>query len=155
LEKAKGWLDSTTSAKPILSDLAPGPYAPAPTAIGVEKDLKQRRGQLFGVVPDAALHAYVNRIRAELLRGSGGTDVPGSVYLVATPELNAISTADGNIFMSIARLGSLTNENQLAALLAHELSHILLRHHTSDIVGRSQKQSVAAYHEGLKLRAKL
>lgn len=153
IERAKDWVAGQQSDRPLITGLHPGKYEPAATAIGVERDLARRRGELFGLVQDHSLHRYVNRLRDDLIKVSGVTDVPGNTYLVATPELQARATADGNIFLSIAWLDNLENEDQLAGLIAHELAHVLLRHHASDAGGRYHKRGVAAYQLALKIRS--
>ena len=155
LDRAKEWIEAKTGGKPVVNEIVAGPYQPSAIAIGEQKDLTQRRGQLYGIVPESALQALANRIRANLLKPLGVTNVPGAVYLVGTPELNAVSTADGNIFMSIAWFEQMESEDQLAALIAHELAHVLLKHHEADLFSRYQKQIVTAWQLGTGIRAKL
>ncbi len=155
ISRAMDWIDTKTGGKPVVQEIAAGVYEPSGIAIGEKKDLAQRRGQLYGVVAEPALTAFANRVRANLLKPLGVTQVPGAVYLVGTPELNAVSTADGNIFLSIAWFEQMTSEDQLAALVAHELAHVLLKHHGADLFGRYQKQLVSAWQLGIGLRADL
>lgn len=153
ISRAMDWIDTKTGGKPVVQEIADGTYQPSGIAIGEKKDLAQRRGQLYGIVPEAALAAFANRVRANLLKPLGVTKVPGAVYLVGTPELNAVSTADGNIFLSIAWFERMTSEDQLAALIAHELAHVLLKHHGADLFSRYHKQLVSAWQLGIGIRA--
>lgn len=56
-------------------------------------------------------------------------DVKYQIKLLNNSDLNAFSLSDGTIYISIAMLGLIDNEAQLAYLLAHEMSHIELDHH--------------------------
>ncbi len=50
------------------------------------------------------------------------------VYLYRSSEINIYSTNDGIIFINIGLLTNLTNESELAFVLAHEISHIVNVH---------------------------
>ncbi|MBL0943747.1 MAG: M48 family metalloprotease [Hydrogenophaga sp.] len=126
-------------SKPQLDDLKPGAYTPSNEAIGEARDLAEMQVSR-GLVPLEAFTAYANGVLDRLKAASGQTGVPGQVYVVASGALDAGATADGNIYLSVAYLRSLKNEDQLAALLAHELAHVLLRHHDSNVFTRAQKQ---------------
>lgn len=149
-----GWLQNLPSVSlgsdkgekaPLISDLKPGPYAASPLAIGVEKDLAQRRADGLGFVRVASLEDYLGTVRAQLAAGSGVTGVPGRVSLLANPAFAAYSTPDGNIYLAMGWLKNLENADEAAAILAHELSHILLGHHTSDMISDW-------YHKGQALQ---
>ena len=120
--------------RPLVADLKPGPYEASRLAIGEAKDLAQQRGEGVGFVPSSSLGAYLNRIRAKLLTGSGVIKVPGRIVILANPGFVAYSTPDGNVYVAMAWLPVLTNEDEVAAIIAHELSHVLLTHHSSDVL---------------------
>lgn len=49
-------------------------------------------------------------------------------YLVDCPDMAAISTPGGFIFLSKSIVDATNNEDELAGILAHEVAHIVLRH---------------------------
>ena len=75
--------------------------------------------------------------------------MPGRDVLLANPAFGAFSTPDGNIYIAMGWLPFLTSEDEMAAILAHELSHILLKHHSADLVSGVQKRAQAAHELGL------
>ena len=122
-----------------FNDLKPGIYIKSSEAIGDEQDLKEAR-ITKGLLSVPSFTKYANEVLDRIKAATPLQQVPGSVYVVANEQLDAYSTADGNIFISGGYLRSITTEDQLAALLAHELSHVLLRHHDTNFIGRAQKQ---------------
>jgi Zn-dependent protease with chaperone function len=135
--------------RPLLADLKPGPYEASRLAIGEEKDLAQQRGEGVGFVPSSSLQAYLNRIRAKLVAGSGVTKVPGRVVILANPGFAAYSTPDGNVYVAMGWLPFLTNEDEMAAIIAHELSHVLLTHHSADVLVGVRKRAQSMHELGL------
>lgn len=134
-----------------ILDLAPGTYQKSNEAIGEQKDIDESRitrGVLF--VP--SFTTYANGVLERLKAVSAVEKVPGQVIVVANDQMDAGSTADGNIYISSGYVRELKNEDQLAALLAHELSHVLLRHHDSNAFSRVQKQISTLAGLGMGLR---
>lgn len=129
--------------KPLIADLKSGRYQASSLAVGQQKDLARQRGEGLGFVPSPALESYLNSIRAKLVLASGVTDVPGKVVVLASRDLAAYSTPDGNVYLAVAWLDDLETEDELAALIAHEQSHVLLKHHSADIVASVQKRAQA------------
>jgi predicted Zn-dependent protease len=110
-------------------DLQPG----RPRALGI------MRARAQGFVPSAELHDYV---RGVLQRELAGLNMPASfnpdVHILAAPEFAALCTPDGTIIITIGLLEQLENEDELAFVLGHEVSHYIYRHHDSDWMKKSQ-----------------
>jgi predicted Zn-dependent protease len=78
----------------------------------------------------AAITAYVNRICQALVINS---PQPGlfngyHVGVLNSQEINAFATPGGHIFLTLGLLACADSEDALAAVIAHELAHIQLRH---------------------------
>jgi predicted Zn-dependent protease len=136
---AKG--DKTT----LISDLKPGAYEVSSLAIGEQKDLAQRRAEGLGFVRTAALEQYLGSIRTQLLANSGVTGVPGRVTILANPAFAASSTPDGNVYIAMGWFKHMETADEVAAILAHEVAHVLLTHHSSDIVAEIQHRGHALH----------
>lgn len=65
----------------------------------------------------------------EELKLCSGINVPISVYLSSSDELNAVAIPGGNIIVFQGLVDSLSSENGLAFVLAHELAHFKHRDH--------------------------
>lgn len=133
------------SKQTVFVELAPGKFEPSLMAIGSERDLAQERGRHMGFVPNPAIETYLGGIRERLLAASGVTDVPGTVRVIANTAYTARATADGNLFVSMAWLPDVESEDELAAIVAHELSHVLLKHQSSNLIGLTQKRLQSAH----------
>lgn len=138
-------------AKPMISKLPPCPYAKSNEAIGDERDIANMRVS-HGIVAVPRLTQYANAVLEKLKSASGASQIPGKVYVVANDQLDAAATADGNVYVSLGYFRNLDNEDQLAALLAHELSHVLLRHHDSSWFGRFTKQAMSYFEDTAMVR---
>lgn len=152
LTKSVGNLLSDAPEQPMLTKLQGGEYAPSNESIGLERDIESRRVENFGLVPINAYQDYANGIYARLKEATGVTGIPGNVYLLASQELKAASSADGNIYLSIAWVNSIETEDELAALLAHELSHVVLHHHDSTLISSLQKKAQFFFAAGSQLK---
>ena len=147
------WLGGKGMNATMLSTLKPGVYEPSTLAVGQEKDVTLHRAEGFGFVRSAALEQYLNETRARLVAVSGKTNVPGRVIIVADPTYGAITTPDGNTYVTLGYLDALESDDEVAALLAHEASHALLKHHNSDILGDMQKKGQALLELGMGAKA--
>ena len=83
-----------------IDSVASGNFAFGPMAIGQSKDLDHARAEGLGLVPPLPLDAYLNGVLADLLGQSPVREVPAKVYLRASGDWSARSTADANIFVS-------------------------------------------------------
>lgn len=141
--------------KPVIATLSTAAYTPSNEALGEDRDVESKRVRQFGLVPAPQLQAYVDDIFQRLKAASGVPSVPGRTYLTPSSELDASSTADGNAFVSLGYLRALRTEDELAALLAHELAHVLLHHHDSNIFGKLQKQLQTVFAAGSTIKNQL
>lgn len=137
--------------KQQILDLAAGTYQTSNEAIGEQKDIDESR-ITRGVLTVPSFTIYANAVLERLKAVSTVEKVPGQVIVVANDQMDAGSTADGNIYISSGYVRELKSEDQLAALLAHELSHVLLRHHDSNAFSRVQKQISNLAGLGMGLR---
>jgi predicted Zn-dependent protease len=85
--------------------------------------------QQMHVVPDPELTAYINRVGKRLLAaGLLDPDFPYSFKVVQEPSINAFALPGGPMFVHTGLIAAAENEAQMAGVLAHELSHVSLRH---------------------------
>ena len=80
-------------------------------------------------VDDAALEAYLDGIAARLL-GSDRERLPSKprVRVLQSADRNAFALSDGSVYLSAGLVTTFTSEDQLAAVLGHELTHFTHRH---------------------------
>ena len=71
---------------------------------------------------------YVERLGQKLLRHANAETEKFHFFIVDSPAVNAFATPDAYIFINRGLLIFLESEDQLAAVLAHEIGHVIARH---------------------------
>ena len=85
------------------------------------------------VVDNAELSGYVQRVGGRLAKSKRAKAFPFTFELINDPSINAFALPGGPMFVHTGLLSALDNESQLAGVLAHEMSHVTLRHGTSQV----------------------
>ncbi|QLE52132.1 peptidase M48 Ste24p [Nostoc sp. C057] len=95
-------------------------------AIG-ESVAKQAKKQL-GVIIDEDILAYVNEIGQKLAKVGGRDEFKYEFFVIPEESLNAFALPGGKIFINAGAIAKANSEAELAGLMGHELSHVLLSH---------------------------
>jgi hypothetical protein len=82
---------------------------------------------------------YVRQLGQKLAAQAPGFDFPYSFRVVNQKEINAFALPGGPIFVNLGTIRAADDEGELAGVIAHEISHVALRHATSNI----SKQQIA------------
>lgn len=78
---------------------------------------------------DDAKQLYVNRVGLWLAEQTERSDLPWRFGVLDTPAVNAFAAPGGYVFVTTGLLDLLDTEAELAGVLAHEIGHVLKRHH--------------------------
>ncbi len=70
-------------------------------------------------------------------------DVPYSVTLIKDNEINAFAVPGGPMYVNTGLMQLATSDDELASVLAHEVSHIVKRHSAQQLSDAAVKQGVA------------
>ncbi|HEX6897271.1 MAG TPA: M48 family metalloprotease, partial [Bryobacteraceae bacterium] len=99
------------------------------------------------VVRNPELDRYLNVLLSKLEQsryartlepdGSRAAMFPFQIHAVYGKSINAFSLPGGPIFVNTAAIAAAENEAQLAGVVAHEMSHIVLRHPTNQASKRN------------------
>ena len=92
----------------------------------------QVRKQLT-VIKDPTLTAYVNAVGKRLMASqeAKASGFPFTFEVVADPSINAFALPGGPMFINTGLLRAVDNEAELAGVMGHEMSHVILRHATN------------------------
>jgi predicted Zn-dependent protease len=82
----------------------------------------------IGILDDDELNAYVNRIGQRLLKGLPHRSFKYEFHVVDQVEPNAFALPGGYIFISRGLLALANNEDELANVIGHEITHAAQRH---------------------------
>jgi hypothetical protein len=102
------------------------------------------------VVHNRDVDAYLNVLLVKLEKsayartltrdGSRGELFPFTIHAVAEKKINAFSLPGGPIFINTGSIEVSDNEAQLAGVIAHEMSHVVLRHGTKQLTAQNLVQ---------------
>lgn len=87
---------------------------------------------LLGVAPlveDAELQRYVNRVGRWVASQSSRPDLPWHFGVIDSADVNAFAGPGGYVLVTRGLYARLTDEGELAGVLAHEIAHVIKRHH--------------------------
>jgi Zn-dependent protease with chaperone function len=102
-----------------------------------------------GIVPFPAFEAYLEGIAERLVAHSPITGVPYDIKVIGSQNLgDAAAYPDGVIVVPIGLLAHADTEDEIAGLLAHELTHVIVNHHDADWLDRTNTQLVSAAEVG-------
>ena len=91
---------------------------------------------LLGAAPlaqNAQQQKYVNNVGRWLAANSGRPDLPWRFGIIDAPTVNAFATPGGHVFVTRGLVERMRSEAELAGVLAHEIAHVVQRHHLNDI----------------------
>jgi beta-barrel assembly-enhancing protease len=105
-------------------------------------------GNLLGASPlvkDDGLQKYVNQVGRWVASQSERPELPWRFGVVESEAINAFAAPGGYIVITKGLYRKLQNEAQLAGVLAHEIAHVVKKHHLKVI----QKQQLVNMGAGL------
>lgn len=108
-----------------------------------------------GLLRDEEAQGYLDKVCGRLVAGSevNSTDWPFECHLLADPQtINAFALPGGQLFITAALFAQLETEGQLAAVMAHEIGHVVARHAAEQIADQQLAEGltgavvIAAYN---------
>ncbi|VAX05596.1 putative Zn-dependent protease containing TPR repeats [hydrothermal vent metagenome] len=89
-------------------------------------------GRLLGASPlvdDKGLQLYVNQVGAWVAQQSGRPELTWYFGVIESDDINAFAAPGGYIMVTKGLYKRLKNEAELAGVLAHEVGHVIKKHH--------------------------
>lgn len=96
------------------------------TKLGQDVSLKIR--QRFGVVQDPAVHKYVTLAGMAIAQQTERSKLAWTFIVLDTDGVNAFASPGGFVHITRGALGLIKNESELAAVLGHEIGHVVRKH---------------------------
>ena len=93
---------------------------------------RQAAGNILGAAPlvkDVRLQQYVNRVGRWVATQSERPDLVWHFGVIESSDINAFAAPGGYIFVTKGLYRSLQNESELAGVFAHEIGHVIRKHH--------------------------
>jgi predicted Zn-dependent protease len=127
-------LIQTTPGAPTKVIVPPNSYSPAQDVQIGQQAAAQARKEL-PILSDELLTSYVASIGRRLVAAIPAElqhpEFRYSFEVVNAKEINAFALPGGPMFVNRGMLGAATDEGEIAGVMAHELSHVILRHGTA------------------------
>jgi predicted Zn-dependent protease len=136
---AGGATDSSTL--PDLGQDMTANVSPAEVRRIGEQAMAQIR-QSLNYVDDAELNHYLNHIGQSLVAHIHGPHLKFHFFLVNDPTINAHAIPGGVVVINTGLIFATKSESELAAVLAHEISHITQRHYQRLLAERKRQAGV-------------
>lgn len=103
------------------------------------------------LVPDAGLQRYVNLVGGWVALQGDRPDLPWRFGVVDTEDINAFAAPGGYIFITKGLYRRLASEAELAAVLGHEIGHVMRQHHIK-VMRQSQLIALLAARLGKQMK---
>jgi predicted Zn-dependent protease len=91
-------------------------------AVEIEKQHK--------IVRDPEVQGYVEGVGRKLLTGVRTRDFPFTFQVVQDDSVNAFAIPGGHTYVNTGLIKAAASETELAAVMAHEMNHVVARHST-------------------------
>jgi len=101
---------------------------------------------LLGAAPlldNPALQSYVNRVGRWIALQSERPDLPWHFGVLDDADINAFAAPGGYVFITKGLLARMNSEAELAGVLAHEISHVLRKHHLQALKKGARRELMA------------
>lgn len=101
--------------------------------ISLGKKAAQDAAKKLPLCNDAKVDDYLTQLGKRLVKaaGSGAASYPWEFHCVNDKAINAFALPGGYVFVNRGAMETADTESQLAGVMAHELSHVILRHGTN------------------------
>jgi beta-barrel assembly-enhancing protease len=137
-------LCAAVSASAQLRNLKPGfNLFTADQDVQLGKEARAEVEKSKPILHDARLNQYLDRLGQRLAASPKTGKFPFTFEVVSDRSINAFALPGGPVFVHTATIAAAQNEAQLAGVLAHEMSHVALRHGTHEASKAQALQTVA------------
>jgi len=106
--------------------------------IEIGQDMAARLLGAAPLVDNPRLQRYVNDVGRWLASQTERPDLPWRFGVLDAPQLNAFAVPGGTIFLTRGLVAGMKSEAELAGVLAHEIAHVVKKHHLKAIQKNAQ-----------------
>ncbi len=134
----------------ITSAVAQTPVKAAKSCATPQQDLELGRQaaaeaeKQFQLLNDQRVQEYIRRVGENLARNTpNDANFPFTFKVLNVAEINAFALPGGPTYINRGTIEAAKNEAELAGVMAHELSHVVLRHGTANVCRAQNLQGIA------------
>jgi predicted Zn-dependent protease len=101
---------------------------PTQQEVSIGEGMAKQVEQSEKVLPDSGWQAYIDGVGKKLVSVCDRTDIEYHFKVIQSDQINAFATPGGYVYFYSALLRGMDNEAEMAAVMAHEISHVVARH---------------------------
>jgi len=117
-----------------LSEIKPGMnFFKKDDDVQMGREYAKQIEQQYDVVPPGPLTDYMNLLGQKIAAQPQANGFPFVFKVINDPNINAFALPGGPVFINSGIVLNAENESQLIGVIAHECSHIALRHSTNQV----------------------
>lgn len=90
----------------------------------VLEEVKRR----WSIVDEPSVNAYVTHLGRRILQTLDSQPFDYQFFVLNTPDLNAFAVPGGKVFLNSGIILAMETEDELAAVISHEIGHVVARH---------------------------
>jgi predicted Zn-dependent protease len=98
--------------------------------------------EAYDIIKDPVINDYINKVGQKIISAMPPQPIDYTFYAVRQDAYNAFAGPGGNIFIFSGLFNALESEDELAALISHEIAHVSCRH-ISEMMKKSKKTGMA------------
>jgi len=117
--------------------------------VEIGRKVSQDAERQLNMMNDARVDAYLNSLGRKLAAKAPGEKYPYQFKAVNDGAINAFALPGGFLYINRGVIAAADNEGQLAGVMAHEISHVALRHGTNQATKANFAQLPLAILGGL------
>ncbi len=95
---------------------------------GVGRSVAKQAKKRMELIEDKEVNAYINEIGQKLAKIAGRDEFEYEFFVIPDENLNAFALPGGKIFLHTGAIAKTNSEAEIAGLIGHELSHVVLSH---------------------------
>ncbi len=107
------------------------------------KEFLKAVNDYYDVIDDHIINDYIDSLGERLVQQASMQPFAFTFHVIREDTFNAFAGPGGNIFIFSGLIEAMGTENELAAIMAHEIAHVTGRH-IRDMIDRSKKTGVAS-----------
>ena len=107
------------------------------------QQLEQDVARQVRLVNDRSVVGYVQSMGQRLVRQTEFAELPWEFHVIQDPQINAFNMPGGHVYVNTGLIAAAKDASELAAVMAHEISHGVARHGTENLT-RAYGASVVA-----------
>jgi predicted Zn-dependent protease len=101
---------------------------PTSQEVAIGAGMAEQVEQTEKLLDDAVWQNYVNEVGQKIVAVSDRKDIEYHFAVIESDQINAFAAPGGYVYFYTGLLSEMDNEAEMAAVMAHEISHVVARH---------------------------